>query len=83
MKRVSLFIAILVALAVIFILIGIANKSKDKQRSIAVVPMGTTHVFWQSIHRGAEKAGAEAGVKIFWNGPERERDRRSQIRASR
>jgi ribose transport system substrate-binding protein len=37
-----------------------------------------THVFWQSVHRGAMKAGEETGAEIFWNGPERE-DREKEI----
>lgn len=47
--------------------------------SIAVIPKGTTHIFWQSVHAGAEAAGKEFGFKIFWNGPERETDRERQI----
>jgi ribose transport system substrate-binding protein len=47
--------------------------------TIAVIPKGTTHVFWQSIHAGAEKAAQELGVSIIWRGPLREDDRSSQI----
>ena len=47
--------------------------------TIAVIPKGTTHVFWQSIHAGASKAGEELGVKIVWRGPLREDDRDSQV----
>ncbi len=47
--------------------------------SIAVIPKGTTHIFWQSVHAGAEAAGKEFGFKIYWNGPERETDRERQI----
>jgi ribose transport system substrate-binding protein len=50
-----------------------------KDISIAVIPKGTTHVFWQSIHAGANKAAAETGVTIYWMGPEKEDDRRQQI----
>jgi len=79
MKKVLLIIA-LAGAAVVFVAIGISRKgSGDVGRSIAVIPKGTTHIFWQSVHRGAEKAGEEAGVKIFWNGPERESDRDKQI----
>jgi ribose transport system substrate-binding protein len=49
------------------------------KHAIAVIPKGTTHIFWQSVHAGAEKAGAEFGYQIFWNGPERETDRERQI----
>jgi len=44
-----------------------------------VIPKGTTHNFWQSIHAGAEKAAQELGVNVIWRGPLREDDRASQI----
>ena len=47
--------------------------------TIAVVPKGTSHVFWQSIHAGAAKAAKELGVTIVWRGPLREDERESQI----
>src|SRR6266542_1188547 len=47
--------------------------------TIAVIPKGTSHVFWQSIHAGAEKAARETGVSIVWRGPLREDDRDSQV----
>ncbi len=80
MKKALPIIAGLVVIAVVFIAIGISNKGKQSdQYRIAVIPKGTTHIFWQSVRRGAQKAGIEAGVKIFWNGPERESDRDKQI----
>jgi len=79
MKK-ALPIILLVVIAAVFIAIGIARKgSGGRERRIAVIPKGTTHIFWQSVRRGAEKAGAEVGVRIYWNGPERERDRDKQI----
>jgi ribose transport system substrate-binding protein len=47
--------------------------------TIAVIPKGTSHVFWQSIHAGAIKAGEELGVTIAYRGPLREDDRDSQV----
>ncbi len=47
--------------------------------TIAVIPKGTTHEFWKSIHSGADRAGSELGVKIIWNGPLKENDRAGQI----
>jgi ribose transport system substrate-binding protein len=47
--------------------------------TIAVIPKGTSHVFWQSIHAGAEKAAREVGATIVWRGPLREDDRDSQV----
>lgn len=47
--------------------------------TIAVIPKGTTHTFWQSIRAGAERAGKELGVTVIWRGPLREDDRDSQV----
>ena len=47
--------------------------------TIAVIPKGTSHVFWQSVHAGAEKAARETGATIIWRGPLREDDRDSQV----
>lgn len=49
-------------------------------RAIAVIPKGTTHEFWKSVHAGANKAGKELGVRIVWKGPVREDDRDEQIK---
>src|SRR5439155_15610828 len=55
------------------------EPAKSGAMTIAVIPKGTTHVFWQSIHAGAEKAAQELGVTIVWRGPLREDDRASQV----
>jgi ribose transport system substrate-binding protein len=51
---------------------------------IAVIPKGTTHVFWKSVHAGALQAAREltaAGtpVEIQWKGALLENDREGQI----
>jgi ABC-type sugar transport system substrate-binding protein len=47
---------------------------------IAVIPKGTTHEFWKSVHAGAAQAAQEAGnVQIFWKGPLLENDADGQI----
>jgi ABC-type sugar transport system substrate-binding protein len=47
---------------------------------IAVIPKGTTHEFWKSVHAGAARAAKEAGnVEIFWKGPLQENDAEGQI----
>ncbi len=58
---------------------GPANKGPKKLK-IAVIPKGTTHVFWKSVEAGAKKAGAELGVEIVWKGPLKESDRADQIK---
>lgn len=46
---------------------------------IAVVPKGTTHEFWKSVHAGAVKAAREKDVDIVWKGPLKEDDLKSQV----
>ena len=63
--------------------VGPATTGK-KKLTIAVIPKGTTHEFWKSIHAGSIKAARElsspeAEVEIIWKGPLREDDREQQI----
>jgi ribose transport system substrate-binding protein len=56
----------------------------EKAYTIAVIPKGTTHEFWKSIHAGAVKAQQELtgkGMKVdlIWKGPLKEDDRDQQI----
>src|SRR5881227_3548434 len=60
------------------------SKSGGKKLTIAVIPKGTSHEFWKSIHAGAIKAARElstpgAEVEVIWKGPLREDDREQQI----
>jgi ribose transport system substrate-binding protein len=51
-----------------------------KALRIAVVPKGTTHDFWKSIHAGAIKAEKElGGIEVTFRGPQKEDDREQQI----
>lgn len=56
-----------------------SGQATQKQYNIAVIPKGTTHIYWQSVKAGAEAAAKEFNCKIYWNGPERETDRERQI----
>jgi ribose transport system substrate-binding protein len=63
---------------------GAGAGGKSGGYTVAVIPKGTTHEFWKSIHAGAVKAERELkekGVKlqIVWQGPLREDDRNGQI----
>jgi len=77
-------LAIVVVVAALFAAIGCKQKETDRQGyRIAVIPKGTTHIFWKSIHAGAVKAEQEfqaLGVDAIWKGPLKEDDRESQIR---
>ena len=60
------------------------SRDSEKVHTIAVIPKGTTHVFWKSIHAGAVKAEREFNalgtkVQVIWKGPLLEDDRAGQI----
>ena len=67
------------ALALVMACAPACRRGAPGGTTIAVIPKGTSHVFWQSIHAGAEKAAQELGVSIIWRGPLREDDRASQV----
>lgn len=68
-----------------FIVVGLglfacgSKSGGTNQETIAVIPKGTTHIYWQSVHAGAIKAANEMNVNINWIGPEREDARQQQI----
>ena len=75
MKKLLLILATSAA-----VVAGCSGKSTTPGRiNIAVIPKGTSHVFWQSIHAGARRAAKELDVDITWRGPLREDDRDSQV----
>ncbi len=74
MKKALVGLAVTIALGA-----ACRGTQDDGKLTIAVIPKGTTHNFWQSIHAGAEKAAQELGVTVIWRGPLREDDRASQI----
>ena len=46
----------------------------SKKYVIAVIPQGSTHEFWKSIHAGAMKASQDLAasgttVEVIWKGP--------------
>ena len=53
--------------------------ARQGRLNIAVIPKGTTHVFWKTVEAGALKAGEELNVGIKWVGPTKEDDRAQQI----
>ncbi len=59
---------------------GREAESGNKILRIAVIPKGTSHEFWKSVHFGAQAAAKELGnVEIIWRGPVVESDTGSQI----
>ncbi len=51
----------------------------NRPYQIAMIPKGTTHIFWKSVHYGAVQAAKEMGAEIQWRGPQKESDRDQQI----
>jgi ribose transport system substrate-binding protein len=61
-----------------------SGLKNGKKLTIAVIPKGTSHEFWKSIHAGSIKAAREFSsqgteVEVIWKGPLREDDREQQI----
>jgi ribose transport system substrate-binding protein len=54
------------------------SADPNRKLLIAVIPKGTTHEFWKSVHHGAQRAAKELGVEIVWKGPVNENDRQNQ-----
>ena len=65
----------------LLILGACGDREDGKGRlEIAVIPKGTTHEFWKSIHAGALKAEKELdGVSVVWRGTQREDDKAAQV----
>jgi ribose transport system substrate-binding protein len=86
MKRVPLLCELLLAAAGAAALAFTGCSSgPPADYKIGVVPKGLTHEFWQSIHRGADRAAADLkkeeglNVEIVWDGPSKESDALDQI----
>ncbi len=78
--KTKLTVALVFALAaLLFVAPACRRQSTSGKRVIAVIPKGTSHFFWQSVHAGAETAAKEADVEIMWKGPEHEIDYAAQI----
>ena len=67
--------AILALLAALFA----AGCRRETRRVVGVVPKGTNHLFWQTVHAGAIKAAQEFGFEVEWNAPALEIDSSRQI----
>ncbi|MCE9596159.1 MAG: substrate-binding domain-containing protein [Planctomycetes bacterium] len=56
-----------------------ADPNAPRVLHVAVIPKGTTHVFWKAVESGARDAEKELGIRIEWKGPLKENDRAQQI----
>jgi ribose transport system substrate-binding protein len=56
------------------------STGEKKKWRVMVIPKGTTHEFWKTIHAGALKAAEDLGnVDVLWQGPQKEDERSQQI----
>jgi ribose transport system substrate-binding protein len=82
--RKTISILIIIAAIATFSCNRSGSQSGKKKITIAVIPKGTSHEFWKSIHAGSIKAARELSaqgreVEVIWKGPLREDDREQQI----
>jgi len=68
-----------VTIAVLLLCVLLAGCNRSRKRVIAVVPKGTAHLFWVSVHAGAMAAGEDLGVEVLWNGTNQETEYARQI----
>jgi ribose transport system substrate-binding protein len=59
--------------------VAAAGCGRNRKREIAVIPKGSSHLFWQSVHAGAVKCARENNSDVIWNGPATEVDYTSQL----
>jgi len=82
MRKIILIVATLAILGAVSC--NRSGSKNGKTLKIAVIPKGTSHEFWKSIHAGSIKAAREFSsqgteVEVIWKGPLREDDREQQI----
>src|SRR5947209_768300 len=77
--KIKLTVLLLTVVAALLFVPACGRRGGGGKRVIAVIPKGVSHVFWQSVHAGAEAAAKESNVEIAWNGPAQETDYAGQI----
>jgi ribose transport system substrate-binding protein len=55
------------------------TRSAGRRLRLAMIPKGTTHEFWKSVHAGGVKAARELDVDLVWKGPLKEDDLKGQV----
>ena len=79
MKKTGLIVHVSILVAMVLVVACSRPSGGVKKTVIAVIPKGVTNFFWQNVKAGAEAAGKETGVEIYWKGPSVEGDASSQI----
>ena len=55
------------------------GSADNGELRVAMIPKGTTHEFWKSVHAGGVKGAQEYKVDLVWKGPLKEDDLKAQI----
>ncbi len=72
MKKLRRMVSLILAVFMLGIFAGCRQSEKKEEIYIPVISKGFQHQFWQAVKQGAEKAAAEYGVEITFEGPETE-----------
>jgi ribose transport system substrate-binding protein len=75
--KLTLFLAL--SLLTIFAVTACNKGAGNGKKTIAVIPKGVSHHFWQSVKAGADAAGKDLNVDIIWKGAAQETDIAGQI----
>src|SRR5262245_988022 len=68
------------ALSLLLLLVACGKgAARAGNTRVAVIPKGTTHLFWKAVEAGARKGAAASGLELAWKGPLVENDRAQQI----
>ncbi len=68
-----------VLLAFLMVLAMCAGALAEEKLYIPVISKGFQHQFWQTVYAGAQKAAADYGVDIYFDGPASETDVDDQV----
>ncbi|MDB5622066.1 MAG: substrate-binding protein [Devosia sp.] len=60
------------AISALALLVSGGASFAQEAREIALISKGFQHQFWQAVKAGADKAGAELGVTVTFEGPDNE-----------
>jgi len=75
--KLTLFLAL--SVLTIFAATACNKGAGNGKKTIAVIPKGVSHHFWQSVKAGADAAGKDLNVDIIWKGAAQETDIAGQI----
>ncbi|MFH1739211.1 MAG: substrate-binding domain-containing protein [bacterium] len=70
---------LIISLSMVFSCGKTSDQEVSEEIRIAVIPKGTSNVFWQTVHAGALTAAKELGVEVLWSGPNVETDKERQV----